>query len=128
MSLVEEFAAITGWSRRLIPVACLPDVGYRGKFLRWLGITAGAADLFFVGNMIDMVSFVRYFSNVQNKSITREHRFRALSFCLFHRDAFEGLMTEGGLGDPRVMDVVMQVEEGKDPSAIILAGDDPRPR
>ena len=45
----------------------------------------------------------------------------ALSFCLFQRDTFEWLRTEGGVGDPRVMDVAVQVEQGRDPSALILA-------
>ena len=46
---------------------------------------------------------------------------RGLSFCLLHRYAFEGIISETGLGDPRIVDVTIQLERGNILAPLILA-------
>ena len=93
---VKEFDAIAGWLHRLQPVVSFADVGYKKKFETFFKLTSNVVDRLFVGDRVDMVVFVTYFSNFENKSILVESRCRALAFCLLHRDCFEGNISEGG--------------------------------
>ena len=75
---------IAGWSKLLLPVVVLPDVGYKAKFQTRLELSTHLVDVFFRGDLVDMVRFIDYFWNWENKSISLEHRFRVLAFCLLN--------------------------------------------
>ena len=62
-TLVEEFDAIAGWLHRLQPTVSLADVGFKKKFKNFFKFTSNVVDMLFVGDRVDMISFVLYFSN-----------------------------------------------------------------
>jgi len=89
--LPEEFGAIGGWSRTIVPVGIPWAMNFRSRFRSILFMSDAEMDDLLVGGRIHMVKFAKRYSDPLNCHISPLTRRRALFFCLVQRYSFEAV-------------------------------------